>query len=58
VEGGVFAPRYGGRGGFAVEENDFAGLRNGVAVGFEATIVHQVGDDGLGGVGGVGFAIG
>ena len=52
------APRYGGRWSLAVDENDFAGVANGVAVGFEAAVVHQVGDDGLDGVGRNGFAIG
>jgi hypothetical protein len=41
-----------------VNENDFAGFRDGVAVRFEAAIVDQVGHHGLGGGGGKGFAIG
>ena len=50
-----------------MDENDFAGLLlgrrtfgvvGGVAVRSEAAVVHQVGDDSLGGVGGVSFAIG
>ena len=58
MEGSVSAPRNGGRWSLAVDENDFAGVGNGVAVGFEAAVVHQVGDDGLDGVGRNGFAIG
>ena len=54
----MFAPRCGRRSSFAVDENDFTGFGDGVAVGFEATVIHQVGEYGLGGVGGVGFAIG
>ena len=57
VEGGAFAPGGGNGRSLAVDENDFAGLGDGFAVQFEAAVVHQVGDDGLGGVGGIGFTI-
>jgi len=51
----------GGSGGWdfaAVHENDFAGFEDGVAVDGETAMGYQMLDDGFGGGGGIGFAIG